>query len=259
VQENGNVKIAVAGGTGTVGSHVVDVARERGHDAVVLARSVGVDVTTGAGLAEALAGVDAVIDVLSLSTQNAEESRAFFDATTRALLDAEQAAGVGHHVLLGIVGSQKSPYGYYAGKVAQEKLVHTGDMPWTELRATQFHEFAAQIYGVAKIGPLNLTPQMVSQPVAARAVAERLVELASGAPAGLVGELAGPKVESMPRMVRAYAKAIGKRGPILAVPMPGPGGKAMRDGTLLPDPTLRPPTQLGRQTFEEWLAARSKE
>jgi uncharacterized protein YbjT (DUF2867 family) len=87
-------------------------------------------------------------------------------------------------------------------------------------------------------------------------VAERLVELATGAPSGLVAELAGPRVESMARMVRAYAKATGKRGPILEVPLPGPGGRAMRDGTLLPDPALQPPAQLGAQTFDEWLTAR---
>lgn len=249
------MRIAVAGGTGTVGTHVVDVLRERGHQPVVLSRSQGIDVRTGSELATALAGVDAVIDVLSTSTQKAEESRAFFGAATRALLDAEKAADVGHHVLLGIVGSQKSDYGYYFGKMRQEQLVHAGEVPWTEVRATQFHEFARQIYGIAKIGPVNLTPKMVCQPIAAREVAERLVELAEGAPSGLVAELAGPRVESMARMVRAYAKAIGKRGPILEVPLPGAGGRAMRDGTLLPDPTLRPPARLGAQTFDEWLTA----
>lgn len=248
----------MAGGTGVVGSHVVAALRDRGHDPVVLARSTGVDVLDGTGLREALAGVDAVIDVLSVSTQKADEARAFFRTTTRNLLDAERAAGVNHHVLLGIVGSQKSDHGYYAGKIAQEALVHAGDVPWTELRATQFHEFARQIYGIAKIGPLNITPRMVSQPIAAREVAERLVDLATAAPAGLVAELAGPKVESMPRMVRAYARAVGERGPILAVPLPGPGGKAMRDGTLLPDPALQPPAQLGTQTFDEWIAALQK-
>lgn len=252
------MKIAVAGGTGTVGTHVVEVLRERGHEPVVLARSMGVDVLTGAGLADALVGVNALIDVLSVSAQNAEESRAYFGATTRNLLDAERAAGVRHHVLLGIVGSQKSQYGYYAGKVAQESLVHDGEVPWTELRATQFHEFARQIYGVAKIGPVNLTPKMVSQPIAAREVAERLADLAGAEPSGLVAELAGPKVESMARMVRAYAAAIGKRGPILEIPMPGPGGKAMRDGTLLPDSSLQPTTLFGTQTFDEWLTALPK-
>lgn len=243
------MRIAVAGGTGTVGRHIVAVLRERGHEPVVLSRSNGIDVLTRAGLAESLAGADAVIDVLSISTQNADESRAFFGATTRALLDAEKTAGVGHHVLLGIVGSQKSDNGYYAGKIVQESLVHAGEVPWTELRATQFHEFAAQIYGVIKVGPFILAPWMRSQPIGAREVAERLAELATGAPAGLVTELGGPREENMARMVRAYAKATGKPGPIIQVPAPGPGGRAMRDGTLLPGPGA----QLGTQTFDEWL------
>lgn len=248
------MKIAVAGGTGTVGAHVVDVLRERGHDPVVLARSTGVDVVTGVGLADAMVGVDTVIDVLSFMTQKAEPAIDFFGTTSRNLLDAEKTAGVKHHVLLGIVGSQKSQYGYYLGKMAQERLVHAGEVPWTEMRATQFHEFAQQIYGVARIGPIVLAPNGRVQPIAAREVAERLVELALGAPSGLVAELAGPREESLSHMVRAAARATGKRGPILGVPAPGPGGTAMRDGTLLPDPTLQPPAQLGTQTFDQWLA-----
>ena len=133
------MRIAVAGGTGTVGAHVVDVLRERGHEPVVLARATGVDLVTGDGAAEALRGVDVVIDVVSKLTQKERVATEFFDATTRNLLDAAAAAGVNHYVLLGIVGSQKSQYGYYLGKMAQERLVHGGEVPWTEVRATQFH------------------------------------------------------------------------------------------------------------------------
>ena len=249
------MKIAVAGGTGRVGRHVVAVLRERGHEPVVLTRSTGVDLVAGTGpggseLATVLDGVDTVIDVCSLFTHDAEEARAFFGATTRNLLDAELTAGVGHHVLLGIVGSNTSDHNYYAGKIVQETLVHEGRVPWTEVRATQFHEFAAQIYGVAKLGPFLLAPRMRSQPIAANEVAERLVELATGAPQGLVVELAGPREENMARMVRAYATATGKPSRIIQVPAPGPGGKAMRDGSLLP----RPGAQLGKQTFDEWLS-----
>ena len=177
------MKIAVPGGTGTVGIHVVDVLRERGHEPVVLTRSTGVDLVTGDGLPGALEGVDVVIDVVSKLTQNAKVATEFFDATTRNLLAAEKAAGVKHHVLLGIVGSQKSQYGYYLGKMVQERLMRAGDVPWTEVRATQFHEFSQQIYGVARIGPIVLAPNGRVQPIAAREVAERLVELAEGAPA----------------------------------------------------------------------------
>jgi len=248
------MRIAVAGGTGTVGAHVVDVLRERGHEPVVLTRATGVDLVTGDGAAEALRGVDVVIDVVSKLTQKERVATEFFDATTRTLLDAANTAGVRHYVLLGIVGSQKSTYGYYLGKMAQERLVHGGEVPWTEVRATQFHEFSQQIYGVARIGPIVLAPIGRVQPIAAREVAEHLVALAEGSPSGLVAELAGPREENLARMVRAAARATGKRAPVLGVPAPGPGGRAMRDGTLLPDPTLQPPAHLGIQTFDEWLS-----
>lgn len=248
------MRIAVAGGTGVVGHHVVDVLRERGHDPVVLTRSTGVDLVTGDGLSGALRGVDVVIDVVSKLTQNGKVATEFFAATTRNLLDAEKAAGVKHHVLLGIVGSQKSQYGYYLGKMVQERLMKAGDVPWTEVRATQFHEFSQQIYGVARIGPIVLAPNGRVQPIAAREVAERLVELAEGPSSGLVAELAGPREENLSRMVRDAARATGKHSPVLGIPAPGAGGRAMRDGTLLPDPTLQPPAQLGKQTFDEWLS-----
>ena len=244
------MRIAVAGGTGTVGTHVVDAVRERGHEPVVLTRSTGVDLVTGSGIAEALAGVRVVIDVASMFTQKAEEARAFFGAETRHLLDAEVAAGVEHHVVLGIIGSNLSDHDYYAGKIVQEALVHEGRVPWTEVRTTQFHEFAAQVYGAVRIGPFVLAPIFRSQPIAAREVADRLVDLALDAPAGLVTELAGPREEDIAHMVRAYARATGKRGPVIGVPAPGPGGRAQRDGTLLPGPGA----QLGRQTFDQWLA-----
>jgi len=245
------MKIAVAGGTGTVGRHIVDVLTEQGHQPLVLSRAAGVDLTTGRSLADALAGATAVIDVSSTQTQADEASRAFFGTVTQNLLAAEQAAGVRHHVALGIVGSTLAPYGYYAGKALQEQLVEASPVPWTILRATQFHEFAQQIYGSITAGPFILVPKMTSQPVAAREVAEHLVALALANPAGHTTDLAGPHIEQMPHMVRAYAKATGKRGPIITIPAPGPFGKALRDGTILPKGEVT----LGRQSFAEWLAA----
>ncbi|WP_291037713.1 NAD(P)H-binding protein [Herbiconiux sp.] len=244
------MKIAVAGGTGTVGRHVVEVARARGHEAVVLSRSSGVDLTNGAGIAAALAGVDVVIDTASTATQSADESRAFFGAVTTNLLTAEEQAGVAHHVALSIVGSDRAPFGYYAGKAEQERLVRAGRVPWTILRATQFHEFAAQILGQVRVGPVSLVPKMLSQPVAAREVAERLVELAESGPAGLTTDLAGPEVLRMRDLVRAYAAATGVTGPILELPLPGGFGKALRDGTILAGPGA----DRGTQTFAEWIA-----
>jgi uncharacterized protein YbjT (DUF2867 family) len=245
------VKIAVAGGTGTVGRPVVVVARERGHDVVVLSRSTGVDLVAGTGL-DVLAGVDVVIDVSSVSTQSAAVSREFFRAGTQHLLDAEQRHGVRHHVALSIVGVDRAPHGYYAGKLLQEELVAGGPVPRTLLRATQFHEFAAQILGQVSLGPLHLVPVMRSQPVAAREVAERLVDLAEQEPAGRVADLRGPQTLRMVDMVRDHARATGVRGPVLAVPLPGGFGKALRDGTILAGPGA----DVGRQTFTQWIAAR---
>ena len=244
------MRIAVAGGTGTVGRHVVDVVRERGHEPVVLTRSTGVDLVTGEGLADALADVDVVIDVASVQTLSGAASRAFFGQATRTLLAAETAAGVRHHVAVSIVGVDDAPYAYYAGKVLQEQLVEAGAVPWTILRATQFHEFAAQLFGRMELGPVVVVPAMQSQPVAAREVAERLVALAVAAPAGRVADLAGPRVERMSDLVRRWAAATGRRGRVVEVPLPGAYGRAMRDGTLL----ARPGSDLGVQTFEEWLA-----
>ncbi|MGK9147317.1 NAD(P)H-binding protein [Plantibacter flavus] len=244
-------KIAVAGGSGTVGRHVVDVARAAGFDAIVLSRSSGVDLTTGVGLQAALDGVDVVIDVTSVQTQSAERSRAFFSAVTTRLHRAEQGSGVGHHVALGIVGSTDAPFGYYAGKAEQESLVEGGTVPWTILRATQFHEFAQQMYRQIAVGPISLVPRMFSQPVAAREVAERLVELAQAGPAGRVPDLAGPERLRMRDMVRSYAAAVGGRGAVVEVPLPGGFGRALRDGTILAGDDA----DHGVQSYAEWVAA----
>ncbi|MFD1713434.1 SDR family oxidoreductase [Amnibacterium flavum] len=243
------MKIAVAGGTGAVGRHVVDVVRERGHEPVVLARSTGADLITGSGLADRLDGVSSVVDVTSIAAQSGATSTRFFERVTENLLAAERRAGVGHHLALSIVGSDLAPHGYYAGKAAQERAVEQGAVPWTILRATQFHEFAPQILGRMRTGPLALIPVMRCQPVAAREVASRLVDLAAGVPAGHAVDLAGPREESMVDMVRRYVSATGGRSALLAIPVPGAFGKALRDGTLLAGTEA----QRGTQTFAQWL------
>jgi uncharacterized protein YbjT (DUF2867 family) len=242
------VRIAVAGGTGAVGRHIVDAAAGGGHEVLVLARAAGVDLLTGTNLADTLRGVDAVIDVTSTATQSARASEQFFGTVTRNLLSAEEASGVGHHVALSIVGSDRAPFGYYAGKALQERLVSAGSIPWTILRATQFHEFAQQLHDRFTVGPLTVVPKMFSQPVAAREVADRLLVLAESAAVGRSDDLAGPEVLRMRDMVRDYAIATGRRGPILEIPLPGGFGTAMRDGTILPGPSVA----RGTQTFAEW-------
>jgi hypothetical protein len=134
--------------------------------------------------------------------------------------------------------------------VLQERVVSEGAVPLTLLRATQFHEFVQQIYGAVTVGPFVLVPKMVSQPVAAREVAQRLMDLAVAGPSGRVPDLGGPEQLMMVDMVRSYARRIGSRRPILQVPLPGRGGRAMRDGSLLAPPTA----DRGTLTFAAWLA-----
>ncbi|MEP7051919.1 MAG: NAD(P)H-binding protein [Pseudomonadota bacterium] len=243
------MRVAVAGGTGVVGQHVVRVLNELGHTPVVLARSAGVDLVTGAGLAAALTGAGAVIDVATIRTRSAEKSESFFRAVTTHLLREGLAAGVSHYVALSIVGIDRVPLGYYAEKVLQEALIAQGALPWTVLRASQFHEFSAQIYEELKVGPVVVIPRMKTQPVAAREVGVRLVELALAPAAARVVDLAGPQEEELVAMVRSYARVVRAPGTVLGVPLPGALGRAMRNGTLLPGVG----TMLGEQTFAEWL------
>lgn len=244
-------RLAVAGGTGVVGRHVVDVATERGHEVVLLTRSAGVDLTAGDGLAQRLAGVDAVVDVTSVPTQDRAESEAFFGAVTRSLVAAEEAAGVDHHVALSIVGIDDVPGGYYAGKRLQERLLAEGTQPWSVLRATQFHEFAEQVLHFVRVGPVSVVPRMTSQPVAAREVGEALVDLVEAGPSGRVPDLAGPQVLAMHRLARRVSKARGLGRRVVALPVPGAAGRGMRDGSL----TLRGGAGVvGATTFDEWLA-----
>lgn len=241
------MRIAVAGGTGLVGKLVVSALRENGHEPQVIARSEGVDLTTGRGLDAALAGVERVIDTTNIVTTGRSKSVAFFEAVSSHLLRAEKAAGVSHHVVLSIVGIDRVDFGYYAGKRAQESLAEKSSVPFSVLRATQFHEFAAQM--LERGGPVAVAPRMRCQPVAAVEVAEALVELALGDPRGLAPELAGPEVLEMVQMVKQLHRARGGRRPVLGVKLPGKAGTAMATGALLPtDPGPR-----GHLTFTQWL------
>ncbi|MGY4858338.1 SDR family oxidoreductase [Cryobacterium sp. AP23] len=243
------MKIAVAGGTGTVGRHVADLVRHYGHELVVIGRSAGIDLLTGKGLSAALDGVDSVIDVVNTPTLSAQASKKFFGTTTSTLLGAEADAGVRHHVTLSIVNAATIAAGYYAGKALQEERVKRGAVPWTILRATQFHEFAAQTLGRAPRGIVALVPVMRTQPVAAREVAERLVQLGTGSPAGNVPDLAGPNEELLIDMVRAYARATRARTGVIQIRVPGPMGAAMREGALLPGRDA----ERARLSFRDWL------
>lgn len=247
------MRVAVAGGTGVVGSRVVEALRADGHDAVSLSRRTGVDLTTGEGLDAAVEGVDAVVDTSNVSTLSADAAIRFFQTATGNLVAAAARAGVPHLVLLSIVGIDRMPHDYYAGKLAQERVVEASQVPWTILRATQFHEFAGQLFDRAKLGPLHLAPRARVQPIAARDVGAHLATLATGAPQGRAADLAGPREEAMDQMVKAYARRTGHRGWVPSVSLPGAQMKAMRAGLALPGSDA----VLTTQTFAEWLRERS--
>lgn len=243
------MRVAVAGGTGLIGQHVVTRVEQSGNEPVVLARSRGVDLSTGAGLDAALTGAEVVIDVSNVATLSKKRSVRFFTGGAERLIEAGARAGVKHHLALSIVGIDRVGFGYYAGKVSQEDAIRRGGLPWTVLRATQFHEFAEQLLARTP-GPVALVPRMRVQPVAAQEVARRLVELALGPAIGLAPEMAGPQVHELVDLVRQVAHARGRRRLVVPVRIPGAGAAA--NGGLLPssgDYTR------GSQSFEDWLRA----
>lgn len=245
------MRVAVAGGTGVVGRQVVRALEARGHAAVVLARSRGVDLTTGAGLDEQLRDVEAVIDVSNTTAQRRGAAVAFFAAVTGNLLQAESRAGVRHHVALSIVGIDRVPLGYYQAKLRQEQLcLASRTVPGTVLRATQFHEFPAQLLArLPAAMPVVPLPLMLAQTVAAREVAEALVTAALEQPAGRLPDLAGPRLERMDDLMRRLLKARGSRALVVSLRLPGRLGRALAEGSLLP--TDAGPR--GQLTFEVWL------
>ena len=247
------MKIAIAGGTGVAGTPTVEAVRNAGHEAVVLSRSQGVDLVSRKGLDVALTGVDVVIDTANVTTLKADTAIEFFTAATGNLLTAAADAGVGHIVLLSIVGIDRMPHDYYAGKIAQEKIVEASPVPWTIQRATQFHEFAGQMFARAKAGPLHIAPRARTQPIAAHDVGVRLAALAAGDPQGRTADIAGPREEALDAMIKAWARANGHRGWIPSVNIPTAQMKGMREGLALPEAGAL----FADETFDEWLARSS--
>ena len=246
------MKIAVAGGTGAVGRHVVAAARAAGHEALVLSRSTGVDLLHADGLAERVADADAVIDVAGISTLSAKAAIRFFGTVTDNLIAAERAAGIPHHVALSVIGAVKTNFSYYAGKAAQEEKVMNSGTGWSLLRTTQFHEFVQQTAQRGIVAGIQVVPVMRCQPIAAAEVAAELLRIAEGAPRGMEPDLAGPREEDLPELVRRFVNATGKKRLVLGIALPGAFGRAMRGGEFLPDPR----TRLGALTFGQWLTAR---
>ena len=243
------MKIAVAGATGNVGKLTVEVLDGLGHRVVGMSRSSGLDLLTGRGLDRALRGVDAVIDVTNFAAASADESIERFGTATRNLLVAGAEAGVEHHVLLSILGVDRvDGNAHYAGKREQERLVRSGPVPWTILRASQFHDFAEMVAqwtedaGVATIAPLLI------QPIAPREVAQTLVEIAVGEPLRRHIDVAGPEPQDLVDMARRTYEARG-RSVKLIPSWSGAFGPTMAGNVLLPVAGAR----VGSVTFDEWL------
>ncbi|NYF96639.1 SDR family oxidoreductase [Janibacter cremeus] len=247
------MRIAIAGGTGVVGHHVVAAARARGHKTVVLSRRTGADLYEGTGIDERLTGVDTVIDATSVQTISARTSIDFFRTVTQHLVTAGRRCGVRHHIAISVIGAQTAPFSYYAGKRVQEELVLDQTIG-TVVRAGQFHEFAQQMMARTKAGPVYAIPRMRSQPVAASEVAGLLVDVAEQEPQGVGPEIAGPQELRVADLARRVIDHEGGRSRVIEVPFPGGFGRAMRDGTLI----ARAGTTLGRQTFSEWLAGQAR-
>jgi uncharacterized protein YbjT (DUF2867 family) len=242
-------KIAVVGGTGRVGSQTVDVLEAAGHDVVSISRSNGVDVVTGGGLAEALEGVDVVIDAATQPTPDERAATDFFLAATRNLQRESERAGVQRIVVVSIIGTDAYSSGYGAAKVVHEQAMQAGAVPATIVRAAQFHEFVGELLDWSTQGEVAYVPTMRTQLVAARTVAEVLAEKATNGGSANV-EVAGPREESLAHAATLLAARRGNGVRIEETSDPSdPEQQVYASGALLPGPGAI----LAGPTFEEWL------
>jgi uncharacterized protein YbjT (DUF2867 family) len=245
-------RIAVAGATGRVGRHTVDVLHEGGHDVVAISRSTGVDVITGDGLAAALEGVETIIDVTTGPSPEQGPATEFFTTAIRNLEEAGEKAGVRRLVVVSIIGVDKSAAGYGAAKLAHERAALAGPIPARIVRAAQFHELVEMLMGWGRQGDVVYLPKMRTQIVAARTVAEELAAVAlSDEPEGArPAEIAGPREEYLPDLAALLAARRGEEVKIEAVSRPeDPDDVLAENGGLLPGPHAR----LAGPTFAEWL------
>ncbi|RJL27162.1 SDR family oxidoreductase [Bailinhaonella thermotolerans] len=257
--------ILVTGGTGTLGTKVVPLLRDAGHTVRVLTRSArepenGVeyvtgDVSTGEGLDAAVAGAATIVHCAGSAKGDEDKARHLVGAAVRG---GERP----HLVYISVVGADRVPvvsgvdramFGYFAAKLAAERIVEGSGLPWTTLRASQFHEWVwALMEPMAKMPVMPLWAGVRFQPIDSREVATRLAELALGEPAGLVPDIAGPRVYPMERLARDYLRAVGKRRLLVNMRTPGRAAAAFREGA-----NLAPEHAVGRLTWEDFLAERT--
>jgi len=248
------MKIVVIGGTGLIGSQVVANLRQQGHEVVAASPSSGVNAVTGEGLATALAGAQVVVDVSNSPSFEDQPVMEFFEKSTRNLLAAAKAAGVRHYVALSVVGTELMlAGGYFRAKLAQEKLIKAGGVPYTVVRATQFFEFVKSIAYVATQGPVVRVPAALMQPMASADVALAVATVAAAAPANGTVEIAGPEPIRMDTLIRTFLQATGDARSVVTDPQAGYFGNIpVNDHSLVPS---GPKPRLGRVRFGDWLKA----
>jgi uncharacterized protein YbjT (DUF2867 family) len=251
-------KIAVAGATGRAGRHLVDILEEQGHRVVPIARSVGVDLVTGKGLADALEGVEVVVDVASGPSPEEQPATEFFTTAARNLQQFGKEAGVQRILAVSIIGIDGSRAGYGIAKQAHERITLAGPIPARILRASQFHELVPQLMSWGRENGTVFIPKMRTQLVAARTVAEALADIATapdwpatpGSASASIPEIAGPREESLAEMAALFAACQGDPAEIEEVSNPDdPDRSLYENGGLLPGPHAT----LAGPTFEEWL------
>ncbi|MGV9799115.1 SDR family oxidoreductase [Mycobacterium sp. NPDC003449] len=245
------MRVVVIGGTGLIGSKVVQGLTEHGHRAVVAAPQTGVNTITGDGLAEVLAGADVVVDVSNSPSFADDAVLEFFTTSTTNVLAAEERAGVGHHVALSVVGTDRLAVesGYFKAKLAQEKLIRESRAPYSLVRATQFFEFVNSIAASATDGEtVRLSPAFI-QPMAAADVAEAVTIAAVGAPTNGITEVAGPRRYGLDELIRTALRHAGDPRTVLADPAARYWGAELSERMLLPgEGAIVFETQ-----FEDWM------
>ncbi|MEH2320510.1 SDR family oxidoreductase [Nostoc sp.] len=244
------MKIVVIGGSGLIGKKLVNGLRERRHEAVAASPSSGVNAFTGEGLTDALVGAQVVVDVTNSPSFEDGPVLEFFEKSSRNLLVAEAIAGVGHHVALSVVGADRIPEsGYMRAKASQEKLIKSGGVPYTILRATQFFEFMGAIAQSATDGQTVRLPSAFIQPVISDDVAAALVDITLGEPVNGMVELAGPNRFHFDELIRRFLSANHDPRQVVTDAHARYYGTELDDHTLIPgDNSL-----IGSTRFEDWL------
>ena len=245
------MKIVVIGGSGLIGKKVVTNLRQHGHEVVAASPSSGVNTVTGEGLAQALAGAQVVVDVANAPSWEDNAVLAFFETSGRNLLAAEAAAGVGHHVALSVVGTERLlASGYFRAKMAQEKLIKASPIPYTIVRATQFFEFAGGIAQSATEGQTVRLPPVLMQPIASDDVAAVMADVALAEPLNGTFELAGPEPIRQDDLVRQFLKATRDARTVVTDASATYYGINVNDQSLTPGENPR----LGTTRFSDWLS-----